>query len=167
MKRNKMIRVACALSLIAMVLLLPAEAAYADEAKEGDDILRQYPDAKEGYIRYVINSQKIIEKDVQKIEVWAFKNIEVNCRKNKIGGEFNPKLVPGRGLMYWELDTNNILYGEKGKCGDDWKRRVDVRAKKDVIHLNRTVPVVVMVPEGWGVKYRVLREEKEEQASEG
>ena len=103
-----MIRVACALSLIAMLLLLPAEGAYADEAKEENDILRQYPDAKEGYIRYIINSQKIIEKDVQKIEVWAFKNIEVNCRKNKIGGELNPKLVPGRWLINWEFNSNNI-----------------------------------------------------------
>jgi ecotin len=141
--------------LIALFLLLPLSAGAADKADE----MKPYPAAESGMTRWVFHVPPVEnETHDRKVEIVVGKNMQVDCNQTWFGGALASRVAEGWGYTYYVLEkvgppASTMMACPPGSAKTE--KFVQVRGDGFLQRYNSKLPVVVYVPEGLEVRYRI------------
>lgn len=138
--------------------LAVSQVAAADALKE----LEAFPAAEAGKTRQVIILPELENENNAQVEVLVGKEIEVDCNRHSLGGNLEEKDLQGWGYTYWELDELKGPMSTMMACPDHVKTKTFVRMNiEQLLRYNSKLPIVIYVPEGVQVKYRIWQASEE------
>jgi len=142
----------CRLLLLMTALLV---AACATATPEVD--LEPWPQAAAGETRFVIRLPAIENESSRRIELWIGKDLEVDCNRHWFGGTLERDVVSGWGYPLYRLAGVSGPASTMMACPGEARRTVFVAVKLDepFVGYNSRLPMLVYVPEGFVVRYRV------------
>lgn len=120
--------------------------------------MKPYPPAKDGYKRMVIHLPALADEDATKLELIIGKTIKVDCNRHWFGGQLAEKVAKGWGFPYFILKSVTGPASTLMACPPDMKEQeafVPVRGNDALLRYNSKLPVVVYVPAGFEVHYRI------------
>lgn len=125
-------------------------------ANSSDLSLDKYPKAEEGMIRQVIILPKLADEETKKVELLIGKEMDVDCNHHFFGGELVERDLQGWGYTYLELAELKGSFSTLMACldGNTTKKFITIN-NPNLYRYNSKLPIVVYVPEGVQVKYRV------------
>lgn len=128
------------------------------------DQLKAFPPAGEGMIRYVITLPAEKNEELLKVELQAGKN-EMLDRANRyfFGGKLEKQTVDGWGYDYFILKSLGPMAGTLMAVDPDVpkeERFVTLGGDPQLLRYNSRLPLVIYVPKGVEVRYRIWQAEK-------
>ena len=142
------------------VFVLFASVSFADS-----DIMKPYPLPEAGYDRMVINLEPLGNEDLRKVEIVMGKTIEIDCNRHWFSGKLERETIAGWGYSYYVLrNAGGPAASTRMACppGEDIQEAfVPVRGDGQLLRYNSKLPVVVYVPTGFKVRYRIWAAEVE------
>lgn len=152
-------------AVLASLLLASSAGAIAATADSHEDISKQplekvapYPQAEKGMSRQVIYLPKQENENNFKVELMIGKTMDVDCNHHMMGGKLESKTLSGWGYDYLVMDKISEPASTMMACPDNTKRSEFVIANLGdaaMQRYNSRLPIVVYVPQGVDVKYRV------------
>ncbi len=138
-----------ALLLLLSAVHLPAPA---------EDLMRPYPSPGSGQSRMVFELPPLEREKDHKLEIIVGKVMPVDCNEAWFGGSFEERVAKGWGYSYQVIEKVFGPASSMRECPPDEPKReafVPVRGEERLLRYNSKLPVVVYVPEGFEVRYRV------------
>ena len=126
--------------------------------------LSVFPKAEKGYQQYVIEvPHSTLEEDGnKKVEVYVGKYTQVDkCNRHFLSGEIITKDLKGYGYNYYEFKTNGTIAGTMMGCGESGTVTKFVTAQPILKDYNGRMPIVIYVPEGYDVQYKIYKADSE------
>ena len=153
------------LFLIAVAGLLGSVHAAALAAED----LKMFPEPESGYRRVVIRLPAADAPDDRKVELILGKTMEVDCNRHILSGHFARKVAEGWGYDYFVLGNVSGPASTMMACPpDEPKKAAFVRinfgqsdAQNGWQRYNPKLPIVVYVPDGIEVRYRIWTADKQ------
>lgn len=131
-----------------------------DLAKE----LKPFPAAWKGFDRFVIDLPQRDAEDNYMVELMAGKTLKVDCNNHGLIGSWQTKDVKGWGYTYYQYTSAGKTRSTLMACPDKTLQDKFISSTKQVRY-NSKLPIVVYVPKGFQVKYKIWeRGAKEEDA---
>jgi ecotin len=123
------------------------------------DVMKAFPPAEEGMIRYVLQLPKQDDESVFKVELIVGKTVQVD-EKNKyfFGGEIEKETIKGWGYTRYYVSKLGPMAGTlMGVDPNAPKidRFVTLGGEPYIIRYNSRMPIVIYLPEGVEVRYRI------------
>jgi len=137
---------------IAAALALAAPAALA-----ADDPLAPFPPPEPGQQRYVIDLDERPDEALHRVELLVGATREVDCNRQQFTGTLSSEVVQGWGYTYHVASGIQGPAGTLMACPPDSRREafVSLGGGPHWVHYNSRLPVVVYVPDGFELRYRV------------
>lgn len=129
-----------------------------DKASAFEKELEHFPKAKPGYTRYVIQLPAKTESKEQsdlRVELVPGKVMPTDCNTRSLGGGIEEKELKGFGYTYYEFNSNGRVISTMMACPDNKKVDKFVAAKSELVRYNSKLPIVVYIPNGFELKYRL------------
>lgn len=123
----------------------------ADAAKQ----LKSFPETKDDYDRYVIYLPKHDNEEALRLEVIPGITKQVDCNTHWLIGEFETEEVKGMGYDYMVFESKGDVAATRMACPDNELTEKFVAANGNFGRYNSQLPVVVFVPKGMELKYKV------------
>ena len=140
-----------------------SQMAAADAVKQ----VEYFPAAEKGQVRQVILLPQLEDENSAKVELLVGQEVEVDCNRHFLMGNLEEKDLHGWGYTYWQLDEVKGIAGTLMACPDNAKTKQFVMVNNDaLLRYNSKLPIVVYVPEGVQVKYRIWRADEAVQEAE-
>ncbi|MFQ6575759.1 serine protease inhibitor ecotin [Pseudomonas sp. UM16] len=116
-----------------------------------------YPEAEKGFSRQVIHLPQQADESALKLEVLAGKTLQVDCNRQHLGGSLQEQTLQGWGYSYYRLEKVMGPASTLMACPDTTNKQAFVPVVGDgfLLRYNSKLPVVVYVPEGVEVRYRI------------
>ncbi|QPN42904.1 serine protease inhibitor ecotin [Priestia aryabhattai] len=116
-----------------------------------------YPEAEKGFTRQVIHLPAQPDEQAHKLEILAGKTLQVDCNRQRLAGSLEEHTLQGWGYSYYRLDKVGGPASTLMACPDGKKTEafVPVVGEGFLLRYNSKLPVVVYVPDGVQVRYRV------------
>ncbi len=116
-----------------------------------------YPEAEKGFTRQVIHLPAQADESAYKLEVLAGKTLQVDCNHQRLGGSLEEHTLQGWGYSYYRLEKISGPASTLMACPDGKKTEafVPVIGEGFLLRYNSKLPVVLYVPDGVEVRYRV------------
>ncbi|AOV96320.1 ecotin [Edwardsiella hoshinae] len=144
-----------------MLLAASSAAAWADStdlSRQPLDKIAPYPQAEAGMTRQVIYLPPRADEADLRVELLIGKTLSVDCNRQRLMGELDSKTLEGWGYDYLVMEKVTGPVGTMMACPDNQRREAFV-----TVHLgdealqryNSKLPLVVYVPQGVQVKYRI------------
>jgi len=116
-----------------------------------------YPKAETGFTRQVIHLAQQPQEDNYRVEVLAGKTLNVDCNRQRLGGSLEEKNLEGWGYPFYRLEKvsgpmSTLMVCPDGKSRQDF---VPVIGDGFMLRYNSKLPIVVYVPQGVEVRYRI------------
>lgn len=127
--------------------------------------LHAFPAALAGYQRFVIELPAQVHEDERKLELMGGKEMTVDCNARGMGGRFEARDVQGWGYTYWVLESRGNVLSTMMACPAGSAHRDFVHAPSMLVRYNSQLPVVVFVPDGMVLRYRLWHAGATEQAA--
>lgn len=123
--------------------------------------LKYFPEAPDGMDRFVIwlpqrGETDAVEYDF-KVEIIPGKMMEVDCNHHNLMGSFTEQTVDGFGYTYYVFNSNGNVASTRMGCPDNTLTEKFVTGATELVRYNSKLPLVVMVPKGFEVKFKVWR----------
>lgn len=136
------------LAIIAIVL--PATVMSVDD-------MEPYPPADSGFERFAFRVPEVGNEHDHKVEVVVGKVIPVDCNRSMFMGDAERLVVKGWGYPYYVVRKITGPATTLMACEDDARieQFVPVRGDGFLLRYNHKLPIVVYVPGGFEVRYRV------------
>ncbi|CQI93412.1 ecotin [Yersinia rohdei] len=159
--------------LIAITSLLMAASTSALAAKEQPlnqqqplEKIAPYPAAEKGMTRQVIFLEPQEDESRFKVELLIGKTLEVDCNRHMLSGNLETRTLSGWGFDYLVMDKISEPATTLMACQDsDTPRRPQFIATNvgdaAMQRYNSRLPIVVYVPKGVEVKYRIWQADKQ------
>lgn len=139
---------------LALLTLFGAPALAADD-------LKAFPPAAAGMTRYVVNLPKLDDEDDAKVEIQVGKTVSTDARNRySFGGKVEKETIKGWGYDRYIVRALGPMSGTLMAVDpslSNVERFVTLRGGPNLIRYNSKLPVVVYVPDGVEVRYRVWR----------
>ena len=107
--------------------------------------------------RHVIELPALPDEDAHKLELIGGKAMTVDCNSRGMDGRFEARDVPGWGYSYWVLQSQGQVHSTMMMCPPGSAKPGFVQAEPLLVRYNSKLPVVVFVPEGMQLRWRVWR----------
>ena len=137
-----------------VLLLLTVSTCYA-----ADDEIKAYPPAEEGVVRFVLPLPRQDDESAFKLELIAGKTIQIDAQNNYFfGGRIEEEVVQGWGYPLYRLVSLGPMAGTLMAVDPEApkvSRFVPIGGGPYLIRYNSRLPVVIYVPEGVEVRYRL------------
>jgi ecotin len=124
-----------------------------------EDLLKAFPPAGEGMVRYVLQLPPQKDESAYKVELIAGRTVRTDARNRYFfGGTFEAETIEGWGFTRYKLAQLGPMAGTL--IGVDpgepkLERFITLGGNPYLIRYNSRLPVVVYVPEGVEVRYRI------------
>lgn len=148
-----------ALLLTALALLATGQGA--DIARE----LKAFPAAGEGMSRFVIILPPERDEELLKVQLLIGKTVKLDAQNRYFfGGRIESETIPGWGYERYVLKSLGLMAGtlmavdpNEPKVG----RFITLAGEPELLRYNSRLPLVVYVPDGVEVRYRIWRADQE------
>lgn len=125
-----------------------------------DKTLKAYPAPQAGYQRFVIALEPQSDESRLKVEVLAGKTLPVDCNRVGMSGELEERVAEGWGYPYYVVENVGPPVSTKMACPPEHGPKptfVPIRGGDNMVRYNSKLPLVVYVPEGFEVRYRLWK----------
>lgn len=118
------------------------------------DNIHMFPEAQEGYLRYVVEVPKTQNDYDHKVELLIGKNTLSDCNQRSLWGKIEDVTLKGWGYKY--VVVSNIQNGPTTmmQCLEPPKEKF-LTIRDNLRRYNSRLPIVVYVPKGYEVRYRI------------
>ena len=117
-----------------------------------------YPKAKDGYEQKIITLKTLPNEDNYSVEIFAGKKTLVDsCNHFFLAGVFEQKTVDGWGYDYFNFESNGNVGGTLMGCFDNKSVEKIIHAQSIQTRYNSKLPIVVYVPKGYTLEYRIWK----------
>jgi len=139
-----------------LLLTLASSAFISLNASDKKDKIHMYPQAQEGYTRYVIEVPKTENDYDHKLELLVGKTILVDCNNRSFSGKVNEVNLKGWGYTYLEISNIQAGISTMMACpGPKVEKFISLYAPQKLVRrYNSRSPLVVYVPSDYTLKYR-------------
>ncbi|CNI23108.1 serine protease inhibitor ecotin [Yersinia pekkanenii] len=123
-----------------------------------------YPAAEKGMSRQVIFLEPQKDETRFKVELLIGKTLEVDCNRHMLSGNLETRTLSGWGFDYLVMDKISQPASTMMACSDNTRRPQFIAANLGdaaMQRYNSRLPIVVYVPQGVDVKYRIWQAGKE------
>lgn len=130
--------------------------------------LTPFGPAKSGYVQYVIDlPHSTTGQDYnKKVAFYVGKMAEVDlCNSHFLQGIIHSKELKGWGYTYYEFETDGMIMSTMKGCLDNMKELKFVASRSMTIDYNGRMPIVLYVPEGYEVRYKIYTASADEYAA--
>jgi ecotin len=120
--------------------------------------LEPFPEARKGFIRFVIILEQKESDDIEKsyqVEIIPGKTLQVDCNHHSLLGNIIEKDIEGWGYTYFEFNSDGQIISTKMACPDYILSDKFIAGETKMIRYNSKLPVIVYVPKGFEVKYKI------------
>jgi ecotin len=128
-------------------------------AGQAIDNLKAFPPAAEGMVRYVLQLPKQADESAFKVELIVGKTVPVDERNTYFfGGRIEEETITGWGFTRYQVRTLGPLAGTRMTVAPNAPkvaRFITLGGDAYLIRYNSRLPIVVYVPEGVEVRYRL------------
>jgi len=140
---------------LALALTLAGTSLYAADAQK--DKTHMFPKAKEGFVQHVIEVPKTENDYDHRVELLIGKTMLVDCNKHSFRGKVENVTLKGWGYTYLEVSDISNGPSTMMACPEPKiKKFVTLYMGNEILRrYNSRSPMVVYVPKGYEVKYRV------------
>lgn len=125
------------------------------------DNLKAFPPAAAGMTRYVINLPKLDDEDDAQVEIQVGKIVSTDARNRYyFGGKIEKESIKGWGYDRYIVRALGPMAGTQMAVDaslSQVERFIKLRGGPTLVRYNSKLPVVVYVPDGVDVRYRVWR----------
>ncbi len=143
---------------------------FAVPAGQAADNLKAFPPAENGMVRYVLHLPVQADESAHKVELIVGKTVEVEGRNRYFfGGKIEEETIEGWGYTRYMVDSLGPMAGTLMAVDPDAPRAarfITIGGGPYLIRYNSRLPVVVYVPEGVEVRYRIWAARAEVKAIE-
>ena len=148
--------------LAAVTLLLCSSAATRVVAAEP---LAPYPPAADGQLRFVIHLDARADESLHQVELLVGREMEVDCNRRAFGGAIESGTVAGWGYSYYRVSDIREAATTMMACPENSSRMafVSLGGTPYRVRYNSRLPLVVYVPDGFEVRYRLWSADVREQ----
>ncbi len=124
-------------------------------AAPGD--LEAFPAAEDGMQRHVIRLPALEDEDAARVELIAGRDLEVDCNQHWYSASLSEQNISGWGYSYYVIEQMGGPASTLKACpGEPRERRfVSARLGESLLRYNSRLPLVVYIPEGFELRYRV------------
>lgn len=121
-----------------------------------------FPKAEKNQKKIVIELPHSKNDDNKKVEIFVGKNLETDtCNRYNLSGEFKEHNLEGWGYNYYTFETDGNVASTMMGCLDNGKKTQFVFAPGHLMRYNGRMPIVLYVPEGYEVKYKIYQTDAE------
>jgi len=161
----------CGMMTFALLLTIPIVAT----AQTHDKVTRElkaFPPAEEGMCRYVIFLPEQPDEDLLKVQLLIGKNVKLDARNRYFfGGKLETVPIQGWGYERYVLKSLGPMAGTLMAIDPNVpkiERFITLGGEPTLMRYNSRLPLVVYVPDGMEVRYRIWTAEgKTQKVSEG
>ncbi len=125
----------------------------------GDDSIKVFPPAESGMVRYVLQLPSQEDESLLKVELLIGQIVQTDVKNRYfLGGKIEQKTIKGFGYTYYEVSkigpmTGTLIALDPNEPKVD--RFITLGGEPYLIRYNSKLPIVVYVPEGSEVRYRI------------
>lgn len=121
-----------------------------------------FPAAEQGYKKMIIEVPYSNNDANKKIEFYVGKWMDVDgCNTFNLMGTYDQKDLEGWGYNYWVFKTNGDVRSTMMACPDQKVRNLFVSASTQLVDYNGRMPIVIYIPEGYDVQFKIFKSENE------
>jgi len=124
--------------------------------------LDAFPSDLEGKQRHIIQLPKVVDESRFMVELVPGKSEVADCNLRSFSAPIQRQQLPGWGYPYYVLSELKPMPGTQKVCapGSESRRFISVRGDGLILPYNSSLPLVVYLPDGVQLKYRVWRADK-------
>ncbi len=132
---------------------------FAVPAGKAAEDLKAFPPAEEGMVRYVLQLPRQADESAFKVELMVGKTVQAD-EQNKyfFGGKIEAETVKGWGYTRYKVSRLGPMAGTRMAVDPNAPkvaRFITIGGDPYIIRYNSRLPIVVYVPEGVEVRYRI------------
>ncbi|MFV0420118.1 MAG: serine protease inhibitor ecotin [Dysgonomonas sp.] len=135
----------------------------AQNKQEMEKVLEPFPKAEAGVVRHVIELKKKSDESKFMVEIIPGKVMSVDCNIHRLMGKIEEKNLDGWGYSYYEFRSDGRTSSTLMGCNKPNENKF-VSGETKIVRYNSKLPIVVYTPEGYDVKYRIWKADKENTA---
>ncbi len=143
--------------IIALSVIIAGASLYAEPAKK--DNIHMFPQAKEGFVRHVIEVPKTDNDYDHRVELLIGKNMMVDCNNRAFYGKIEEITLKGWGYKYLEVSSIDSGATTMMACQEP-KTEKFISIRDTLRRYNSRSPIVIYIPEGYDVRYRIWSAEE-------
>jgi len=132
---------------------------FAVPAGQAADNLKAFPPAEEGMVRYVLQLPKQADESAFKVELMVGKTVQVDEQNRYFfGGKMEAETIKGWGFTRYKVSKLGPMGGTRMAVDPNAPkvpRFIPIGGEPYIIRYNSRLPIVVYVPEGVEVRYRI------------
>lgn len=132
-------------------------------AQESVDNLKAYPPAAAGQSRFVLHLDPQAQEDDYRVELLVGKTVETDePNRYFFAGSLTEETVHGWGYGFYQLKELGPMAGTLIGVDPDApkvKRFITLGGERQLVRYNSRLPIVVYVPAGCEVRYRIWKTE--------
>lgn len=117
--------------------------------------LKPYPATLDSLERHVIYLEPKADEGLFGIELIAGKTMKVDCNRHRLIGTFSEETLQGWGYNYYVFETDNQVASTMMMCPDGVKTDKFISGETIYVRYNSRLPIVVYLPKGIELKYRI------------
>jgi ecotin len=120
--------------------------------------MKPYPAAEQGFERMVFRVPAVEDESAHKVEIIVGKILSVDCNRTSFGGVLERRVAEGWGYPYYVLEKVGGPMSTLMACPPGMENTdefITVNGDGFLQRYNSKLPMVVYVPEGFEVNYRI------------
>ncbi len=128
-------------------------------AGQAADNMKAFPPAEEGMVRYVLQLPRQADESAFKVELIVGKTVQVDEQNRYFfGGKIEEETIKGWGFTRYKVSKLGPMAGTRMAVDPNAPkvaRFITIGGDPYIIRYNSRLPIVVYVPEGVEVRYRI------------